>query len=448
MRINFIKLACVLTVAIAAFSALGAVFGAQVAIVAYLALNLACSPGSSYLLGAQPDLANINSFFETRKNQFENNIYARFWTTDPYAGLIESKPYDLEMGLVPTVITATHELPTTYYALNETNLALSTGTGNAACSPSVVQIGGGYVNRTFQLTVQAFATETFCLTDLQFKFQWEQQARAREKGLGDFVTQYMGDWHRVKNIAMINTKVGTKANSVLVESSNDSNANFSGLASLPDAVLTWSHLFPLYDRLNQIGAQQNAVGMSDGTPVYALNCGPGIKRLLFQTNTLVRTSVDFMDMGKEYSRNFKARGIDSAVYGFLPNTDLLPIRYDTGLQAIYPWIISAATQGTQAAPNPAYKTIANGGNAKYEVFSVMARGIYSRRPRPVGPTSVAMQSFNPVTYAGEVKWINNPDMDKNQLGNYGFYRIDIQQGAMPEFPELGFAGLTLAVDGT
>jgi hypothetical protein len=215
---------------------------------------------------------------------------------------------------------------------------------------------------------------------------------------------------------------------------------------------SWNVLGQLYDRLNQIGAQQNAVAMSDGTPVYALNMGPGLKRLLFQggstTATPVRTSVDYLDMGKEYSRNFLARGIDTAINGFLPNVDLCIIRYDASLNPIYPFTNSSAgtTVGTQAIPNPNYRTVANGGLAVYEQFSVMARGIYSKRPRPVGPLQAGLQAFNPITYSGEVRWINNPDMSTNVLGNYGFYRIDIQQAAMPEFPELGYTGITLATD--
>ena len=56
-------------------------------------------------------LSNINSYFLTRRNQFENNIFARFWTTDPFAGLIESKPFELEMGLTPTVEAKQHTIP-------------------------------------------------------------------------------------------------------------------------------------------------------------------------------------------------------------------------------------------------------------------------------------------------------------------------------------------------
>lgn len=392
------------------------------------------------------NLTNISSFFETRKNQFENSIFARFWTTDPYAGLIEQKPYELEMGLLPTVITATHELPTSYLPLTSGTLALSNGTGNAACSPGVIQIGGGYINRTFGLTVNAFQTEVFCLTDLQFKFQWEQQARFREKGLGDYVTAFQGDWARINYIGATNQQISTTAAGKFVAVTGGVN-NFSALAgNLPTVALDWTMLGQLYDRLNQIGAQQNAVGMSDGTPVYALCTGPGLKRSLFQNNSLVRTTVDFMDMGKEYSRNFLARGIDTAINGFLPNVDLCAVRYDAGFNPIYPWTNSAATVGTQAVPNTNYRTVANGGLAVYEAFYVTARGVFSKRPRPVGPLQAAMMAFNPITYSGEVRWINNPDMGTNALGNYGFYRLDIQQANMPEFPELAYAGLTLAID--
>jgi hypothetical protein len=394
-----------------------------------------------------PSLTDINSYFLTRVNQYENNIFARFWTTNPYAGLIDSKPFELEMGLTPSVVTAEHELPNTYLPLTQTALALSTGTGNAACTNTPIRIGAGYTTRSFNLNQWSWDTEAFCLTDLQFKFQWEQQAKFREKGLGDYITQFQADWFRIFNIGMINAKLSTTGTATFTEVS-DSNFNFSGLSgSLPTQNLAWAHLVQLYDRLNQIGAQQNAVGMSDGTPVYALNCGPGIKRALFQGNSLVRTTVDFMDMGKEYSRNFKARGIDTAIYGFLPNVDLYPIRYDSGLQPIYPFYNANATKGTKAVRNPAYLTVANGGNAVYEVVTVMARGVYSRRPRPVGPLQAGMEAFNPITYAGEVRWINNPDMSTNMLGNYGFYRIDVQQAAMPEFPELGYAIITKAVDG-
>lgn len=391
-----------------------------------------------------PDLSSINSFFETVRNQFSPTILSRTWTSNPYTGLVESKPYEPDMGLVQTVVTATHELPTSYDT--DTNLVLSNGTGDAACSPVVSVIGGGYTNRDFQLSVKAFETDPFCLTDLQFKFQAVQQAKAFEKGLADYVVQWQADWNRRKNISMIDTKVSTLTGNALDFDTN-SDENFTGVA-LPTQQLSWAQLAQMYDLLTVIAAEQNAVGYSDGEPVFSLNIGPGLKRSLFLTNTLNRTSVDFLDMGKEYSRNFLARGIKSAYGGFLPNVDQNAIRYaDDGTTRIYPWINEATTVGNRAVRNPDYRTVANGGLAVYEAFSVMARGIYSRRPRPVGSTAFSLQQYNPISYVGDIMWINNPDMGYNKQGNYGFYRIDIQQAAMPEFPELGFTGLTYAVDG-
>lgn len=391
-----------------------------------------------------PDLATINSYFETVKNQYAPTILSRYWTTNPYAGLVESRPYEPEMGLVQTQVTATHELPTSYDL--GANLTLSNGTGNAACSPELSIIGGGYTNRDFQLVVKAFETAPFCLTDMQFKFQAVQQAKALEKGLADYVTQWQADWNRYHNIDMIDNKVSTLTGNALDRATN-SDADFSSVA-VPTQVLSWSQLALLYDELTVIAAEQNAVAYSDGEPVFSLNIGPGLKRQLFLTNTLNRTTVDFLDMGKEYSRNFLARGIKSAYGGFLPNVDQNAIRYTSdGVTKIYPWINVATTAGYKAIRNPDYLTVANGGLAVYEAFSIMARGIYARLPRPIGATAFSLQQYNPISYVGDITWINNPDMGYNKQGNYGFYRIDIQQAAQPLFPELGFTGITLAVDG-
>ncbi len=391
-----------------------------------------------------PSLESINSFFETVRNQFAPSILSRTWTSNPFMGLIESKPYETDMGMVQTVVTATHELPTDYDLGSA--LTLSNGTGNAACSPAVSTIGGGYTNRDFRLYVKAFETLPFCLTDLQFKFQAVQQAKAFEKGLADYVTQWQADWCRINNIGMIDTKVATMSGDILDFATN-TDQNFAAV-SLPTQVLSWSQMAQLYDLLTVIAAEQNAVGYSDGEPVFSLNIGPGLKRQLFLTNTLNRTTVNFLDEGKEYSRNFLARGIKSAYGGFLPNVDQNAIRYESdGTTRIYPWINEATTVGNKAVRNPDYRTVANGGLAVYEAFSVMARGIYSRRPRPIGSTSFSLQQYSPISYVGDIMWINNPDMGYNKQGNYGFYRIDIQQAAMPEFPELGFTGITLAVDG-
>jgi len=145
--------------------------------------------------------------------------------------------------------------------------------------------------------------------------------------------------------------------------------------------------------------------------------------------------------------NLGPRGITQAVNGFAPNIDEFPIRYAAdGTTALYPTVNQNTTVGRESVPNANYKTVAQGGLAVYEVITILCRDIYTMKARPVGPTQFGQAKFDPTSYGGEVRFINNPDMGTNKLGNLGFYRFDIQQAAKPEYPELGMSILTLARD--
>jgi hypothetical protein len=82
----------------------------------------------------------------------------------------------------------------------------------------------------------------------------------------------------------------------------------------------------------------------------------------------------------------------------------------------------------------------------YEAFFLLCRDIYEVRPRSTGPTQFGGASFNAVNYVGDLRWINNPDMGDNKLGNKGLFRADIQVGFRPVRPDQGYTGITLAVD--
>ena len=145
--------------------------------------------------------------------------------------------------------------------------------------------------------------------------------------------------------------------------------------------------------------------------------------------------------------NFTARGINTAINGYIPNLDLFPVRYAAdGKTKIYPFTNTNTTSGRRAIRNPLWYTVAKGGLAVYEEFYILCRDIYEVRPRPIGPTQFGMAAFNPINYVGDLNWINNKDMDKNTLGNKGFFRMDIQCAAKPTHPNLGYTGITFALD--
>lgn len=387
-----------------------------------------------------PALTDINNYFLTRKNQFHKNLYQRNWRSNPFIGMFKRTDFDVNEGRVPEVVTTTHHLPASY-PFGLTKIGLSSGSGNTACLPTATTIKSGSKKRTFEIEVDAFDTEPICLTDVQFAHQAAKLASNKEKGLKEYSTVRISDWYRVHNIGMLDKKVST-LDATSLDRKSDALQTFATL-SLPVAEFNWIHAGMLYDELCRNGAEEFSVGHAMGEPVFALCIGPGYKRELFQSDELVRETVNY---GKALE-NFRARGITQAVNGYVPNVDLFPIRYAAdGSTAIYPTINQATTIGEEAVTNPDYATVENGGLAVYEVIEILCRDIYEVCPRPVGPTAFSKEGFNAVNYSGEVNWINNKDMDKNILGNFGFYRMDIQMAFKPIYPELGFSVLTLAKD--
>jgi hypothetical protein len=387
-----------------------------------------------------PDFTDLNNLMVTAKNLFQEPIYNWTWRTNPYISMFTRREFEPMDGLVPEVVTTTSELPTSYPdALS--NLTLSDGTGSDACDIDATVIQPGYISRSYQLEVDAWQTPVICLTDLQFDWKAEQTIANLQQNLGQFTTVRISDLYRMWNIRMVNTKVSTAVAGAMDFDSN-SDTDFTGV-DLPTEYLDWSHLDYLYDITMQLGAEQSAVGYSEGMPLLALCVGPGIKRALFQNSDKVRSTVNWGDA----FQNFTARGINTSINGFIPNLDLYPVRYAAnGTTKIYPTRNVATTKGMKSEPNPAYRTVANGGSAVYEVAYVLCRDIYEVRPRPIGTTQFGQASFNAVNYVGDINWINNKDNEKNILGNKGFYRMDLQMAARPIRPELGFAILTLAMD--
>ncbi len=383
-------------------------------------------------------LDTINNFFATAKNQFTMPIYNWIWQTNPFISLFQRSEFDYMDGLIPQVNTSTAELPTAY-PFSLSNVGLSNGSGNSACVQSCTTVNDGYINRSFQLVQDCWETRKFCLTDLQFSWQAEQFAANLLKNMQNYTAVRWADWYRVQNIGMIDTKVSTGSGSSL-DYNTDSNFNFTGV-SLPTGYLNWDQLNCLYDTQTNIGAE--AVGYAEGQPLYSLTVSPGTKRYLWQTVSQVRDTVNWGDA----FQNFTARGINTSINGFIPNVDQWGIRYAAnGTTPIYPWLNTNATVGRKFIANPDYKTVANGGLAVYETFTILPRNVYEVKVRPSGPTSFAGMTFDPVNYVGEPMWINNKDMCENVLGNMGFYKMLVAMAAKPVRPEIGVTGLTLARD--
>lgn len=406
----------------------------------------------------------VDSYFAERTNQIQKSSLQKIYRTNPFRTLVPMSAFDLNEGRIPKVRTLTHELPTAYPTAmiasgsggSGTAVGTSDGSGNALCNPSATTIKRGEIHRTFELFGAAFKTDVLCLSDLKRAEDAAEAVAGFERALNEYVRVWWADWYRLQNIRMVDNKASTMASNVVTTASS-SKANHTDIVALPDADLNWEHLKALYWDLVRNGlADELAVGRdSKGRPILPLSAGPGVINALWAGDTNVKEQVKFFDSAK----NLQALGYDGAIHGFLPVLDLFPIRYGdadgiatkaelTTAKMIYPTVNAGAdTLGRKYTKNDNYKLIAKGGQAQFEVVTILGRDVYECKFEPTDPAAISEATFTPSEYTGEFSWINNRTFEgENDRGNLGYYRADIRAAARPLFPELGVSIVTKARD--
>lgn len=397
---------------------------------------------------------SLNNYFVERRNQFQKSTLQKLHRANPFRGIVPMSAMDLSEGRTPTVRTLTHELPTAY-PTSLTEVGISNGS-TSPCDISPTVIKRGEVHRTFALYGTSFETDELCLSDLKRAEQAAEAVAAFERGLNEYLTVWWSDWYRIQNIGMSNNKVATRASGALVTATS-TNANHAALGSLPNADISWDHLKQIYWELVRSGyADEFAVGRdSKGRPILPLSAGAGIINQLWNVDSGVKEQVKFFDSAK----NLQVLGYDGAVHGFLPVLDLFPIRYGDadGIAAvgelvagkmIYPTVnADAATTGRTHANNPNYKTVANGGQAAFEVVTILGKNVWEAKYEAINPANFSGASFKPQNYVGEFEWINNATYrGANDKRNKGYYSAEVRVGAKPLFPEFGYSILAPAKD--
>ena len=403
-------------------------------------------------------MANQDSYFVDRIDQFHKNIYQKVLRANPYQSVIPMSQFDLSEGTTPIVRTMTHELPTAYpTAMAE--VTVSNGTGDPACNPTATTVKRGEIHRTFKLYSAAFDTDTLCVSDMKRAEQAAKAVSAWERGLAEYLKVFWSDYARIKNVSMVDNKAITGA--ALVTSTNQDD-DFTGVSALPTEAIEWKHLKQLYWELARTAGEEAAIGTtSDGKLVFPLFASPGIIDRLFKSDD-VKQEVRYFDP----KSNLKALGYDGAVNGFMPVVDLYALRFgdvaDVDGQAdgiddvseltvanlIYPHFNADATAGRKHAFNPFFRSTARGGKAQYEVVTVLGPQVYENQFEAINPSTFSKAGFGqPSSYIGEFEWINNKTFKgDNDRGNHGYYRADVRVASKPIYPENGWSILTLAQD--
>lgn len=300
------------------------------------------------------------------------------------------------------------------------------------------------VNRTGATTysysrfITRLASEKLDVLRMRQSWQAQQQAENIVKQLVRAVGNAWSRFYRQSYINIASYKlIPTKAGIVGLDVvSNDIN---SMPEVKPEAALNDDLMNQAWQLLINEGAGDSAAFMDQGSPVFLAYTSKDTVDFILRENQVIHKDWNFAEAaeGKEATL-LRQLGVKWTYKGFTYVVDNMNPRYTfddtkpTGQKwvEVPQYIPVETTVGTRYVPNPAYM------NAPYEDTIIFVKDVYkSLVPRPV--SAYGQAKWDPVTYTGELTWVNNKDNDANYMGTQGLFVATLSAAPMPVFPRHG-----------
>lgn len=194
----------------------------------------------------------------------------------------------------------------------------------------------------------------------------------------------------------------------------------------PDAYISNAVMDRIYTRLKITAPVEDAYGMDNGKPVFALVIGD-------QASLALRQEAGYRDDFRDSSMVdmlLKPLGVNQSFRGFYHLCDPTMPRFTISSGVL----TRVEPLNEKGQYNSAYDT------ADYEAFYVLHKeGLEAQVPPP--NVSAPGFNFDPVRYTGEFAFVNNKDNTVNLLGDKGFFLSTIGSAMKPKEVEFVYVGL-------
>ena len=202
----------------------------------------------------------------------------------------------------------------------------------------------------------------------------------------------------------------------------DSNANISNAL-----------LDKIYFQLVRKGAGANAYGRENGRPVFTLVCS---SEASYQLMTEAGLRDDVRYNNAKVSDLIAPLGVEKSFRGFYHLIDDMAPRFNVALTGDNNNLVEVPVYDVDTANN---KVKVNGAydDAEIEAAYVLHQDVMeSLIPAPIG--NVNGLTFDPVSYKGDFKWTNIPDVIRNPDGQIGFFRGIMASASKPIKTDFGY----------
>ena len=189
----------------------------------------------------------------------------------------------------------------------------------------------------------------------------------------------------------------------------------------------------IYFQLVRKGAGSNAHGVENGRPVFTLVCSSEASYQL-QTESGFRDDVRYNN--SRVSELIAPLGVEKSFRGFYHLVDDMLPRFNAALSGSNDNLVEVPVydvdhSNKKVVMNAAYDS------AAIEVAYILHQDVMeSLIPSPIG--NVNGLSFDPVSYKGDFKWTNIPDVVRNPDGNIGFFRGIMAAASKPIKTDFGY----------
>lgn len=369
----------------------------------------------------------LNDKLARNTNQLAGKIYTTSINRSVWNKLIPKEEWTDGLSDTQRVLTVERNLPENL----DTWTDVTVNSNSNSCAPTADIVPRGNTERSYALVQKPVESDRICVNDTRNAWMVNEQIAKTFQNLRNAVSYI---WKR-RGIVEYTRIAEHKVIAASGLPSNDT--DFPGIAAT--TVLTQGILDVYYDYLlsNSAELDGGSLGMFDGSPQFICitdrKTADRIRNEDNARNAQLWNSDRVPDL-------LKPMGVGKPFRGFFYSIDHLPRRY-TFAGGVYTEVmpystVAASGTGVKSKLSNAYL------EAPFQDSYIFLPSVMCfKHPRPIS-TVGSGTSFNPQSYVGDFKWLNEKLLDPtssyyNPDGSWGFYRALMMSATKPIHPEFG-----------
>jgi len=435
-------------------------------------------PGTLINVGADGAVDNINTILTQEAGRIGQDIHKATLHTSPWMDLIKQATFPEGMGYTLNTLIYDRALPITpldkdlgdgsgqsvgtdWSALGVTEASAARGfTGGQTKTTASLPTEDANVNiidfskqlKSYSLSRAVIESPRINVEELRYAAHRAEQLRAIMDLLKESTRQSWEDRYRQQYDQICDNVVYAKAAASRFTTGAEGKATHGPAADLldiddtaltaggdgtdnnaidTDANLSNALLDKIYFQLVRKGAGNNAFGRENGRPVFTLVCS---SEASYQLMTEAGFRDDVRYNNAKVSDLIAPLGVEKSFRGFYHLIDDMAPRFNLTLASeklVNVPVYEVDQTNNKVKINAAYDS------ADVEVAYILHQDVMeSLIPSPIG--NVNGLAFDPVSYKGDFKWTNIPDVQRNPDGTIGFFRGIMASASKPIKTDFGY----------